>query len=82
MKEDNVPMIEVNFRILKFIQKKYGLGNFYSVSVTSSDIRLQGKFHPKLVKLMKKLNIKIGTCNVNGYVEGCYKNRVYITLTE
>ena len=83
MKEkiDNFTRVQINYRILRHIERKYGLAEFYSIGVDSG-IRLQGHFNPKIVKKMQGLGMKITTCPTNGYIKGYYKNIINIVLTE
>ena len=77
---NRVKPIEVNVRLLNFINKRIPLGNFYNISATSTTINLQGSFNPELIKLLHTFGLILQTESVNGYLCARYK-RIEITLT-
>lgn len=58
------------------LQKKYNIDLFYSISIDSSGIRLQGYFNDNLNNEVMKLRLK-GEVNTIGYIVYRYK---YITI--
>ncbi len=75
-----VEPIEVNVRLLNFINKRIELTNFYAISAYTHSITLQGKFTPELVKELSKVGIEFHSEATNGYLCTRYK-RIEITLT-
>ena len=75
-----VEPIEVNVRLLNFINKRIALTNFYAISVYTYSITLQGKFTPELVKELSKFGIEFHSEATNEYLCTRYK-RIEITLT-
>jgi hypothetical protein len=68
-----------NLRRLNWILKLIPEDNFYSISLTSSEVSLQGFFNTKIVLFATKFKFE-QSVNPHGYI--CFKRRNYeICLT-
>jgi hypothetical protein len=69
--------MENYLRAFSVLQKRYDLKLFYSISIDSTGIKLQGYFNDELYYQVMKLRLD-GYLNSIGYINYKYK---YITIT-
>jgi hypothetical protein len=68
--------MEKYLKAFNVLQKRYNLELFYSISIDSSGIRLQGYFNDKLHNEVMKLRLN-GEVSTIGYIVYKYK---YVTI--
>lgn len=68
-----------NLRRLQWCLKLFGYDDFYTVSITDSDVRLQGKYSNKITTKAKGLRFS-SKIDGNGHLE-MQRNNITIILT-
>ena len=68
-----------NLRRLQWCLKLFGYDDFYTVSVTDSEVRLQGEYSNKITTKAKRLRFS-SKIDGNGYLD-MHRNNITITLT-